>query len=277
VRLPIPAPTACLGPLALAALLIVRTASAAPPAGPASTAPTPSAPSSPTPALTPDRPGFTNGSDTVPPGRVQVEAGLAVTRAPGGDGGAQTTDFPEILTRIGLTPTLELRVQLPDYETITHGGPSGFGDALLGAKIKVYQSKDGNTKAALTPAISIPTGASALSSGHVDPLLTLAAQTVSGARWSLAANVALSDPSGDGTRDFTTAPSGSVSYQLTSALSVYGELYDSIPQKGQSSPITDGGFTYQVNSNLQFDLETGSGLGGGAPVRFYGGGVALRF
>lgn len=248
--------------------------------GPISAAPTP-ATSPPVPAatpptpLTPDRPGFTNSSDVVLPGRFQIESGLAETRVSAATGGAETTDYPESLVRFGLSPVLELRVGLPDYFT-TPGGPDGFGDGLLGVKYKIYQSKDGNTKAALTPAVTLPVGARAFTSRHVDPLLTLAAQTVSGARWGLSANVFLSDPTQNGRRDFTTAPSGAVSYQMTPALAAYGELYDSIPRRGAPSPLADGGFTYLLNPNLQLDVETGAGLGGGAPVRFYGGGVSMR-
>ena len=230
----------------------------------------------PLPALTPDRPGFTNGSDIVLPHRTQVEVGMAQTRASSANGGAITNDYPEALICTGLTPKLELRIGLPDYAN-QPGTASGFGDASLGVKYKVYQSKDGNTKAALTPAVTIPTGKTGFTSGHVDPLLTLGAQTISGARWGISANLALSDPTQNGSRVFTVAPSAAASYQITGALSAYGELYDNIPKTGATSPIADGGFTYLVNPNLQFDIETGAGLATGAPTRFFGGGVSVRF
>ncbi len=229
------------------------------------------------PPLSTDRPGFTNGSDVVAPGRLQVEGGVAFTQNSVSQGGSQVTDLPELLVRQGLTPTLELRLSLPDYFTGGGGVPDGFGDASLGAKWKIYQSKDGNTKAALTPSLSIPFGSAAYTSSHVDPSLTFGAQTASGSRWGLSTNLALAYPTQDGSRNFSAAPSASVTYQLTTPLSVYGELYDNFPQRGGSTPIADGGFAYLVNPNFEVDAEMGLGLGSSAPVRFYGTGLGYRF
>ncbi|BDI28499.1 hypothetical protein CCAX7_005500 [Capsulimonas corticalis] len=228
------------------------------------------------PPISPDRPGFTNGSDTVVPGLTQLEMGIAQTDFAAASGGGHAIDYPEALVRHGLTPNLELRAALPDY-THQDGTPSGYGDASLGVKYKFFQSRDGNTKAALTPAVSLPTGGAQHGTGQTDPSLTLAAQTASGARWGLSANLALADPTQNGGRSLQTAPSVSASYQLTPALSTYGELYDNFPQHGGSAPIADGGFTFASSANLQYDLEMGVGLGSAAPIRFFGGGVSVRF
>ena len=227
--------------------------------------------------IAPDRPGFTNGSDVVPVGLTHLELGVAETWTPAASGGGRTTDYPEALIRHGLTSKLELRVSAPGRFTVSNGGPSGWGDAAVGVKYKFYQSKDGNTKAGLFPMVSIPSHDANFSSGQVDPSLVIGVQTASGARWGLSANVALSDPTQNGSRNFTTAPSGAVQYQLTSTLSTYGELYDAVPKTGPASPIADGGLILVPNPNLQYDIETGFGLGPGAPVRFVGGGVSVRF
>ncbi len=259
--------------LALALAALPAFSLAASPAAPAASAPAPAAP----PPLTPDRPGFTNGSEVVLPGHTELELGIARMDMAFSSGGGHATDYPEALVRQGLTPTLELRLALPDYFDVSNGGGQGLGDGSLGVKYKFYQSRDGNTKAALTPAVTLPVGAKAFTSGHADPSLTIAAQTASGARWGIAANLALSDPTQSDARRFNAAPSASVSYQLTPVLSSYGELYDDFPQGGPSTPIADGGFTVLVNDGLQLDAEVGCGLGSAAPVRFLGAGVAIRF
>ena len=235
-----------------------------------------------TDALVPDRPGFTNGSETVLPGRVLVELGgtrtkgaspFAKTQA-SGDG--LTTDAPQALVRAGLTDKTELRLTLPDYAWPS-GSASGFSDGSVGMRYKFYQSKDGNTKLALTPFLTVPVRSAVTSSGHVDPALTLGVQTKSGERWGVQSNLTLSYPTQNGGRVTDYTGSGEVSYALTKALSVYGDYYYDAPVGSPPSPIADGGLTYRVGKNIQLDLETGRGLGGGAPVQFYGGGVAVVF
>ena len=226
--------------------------------------------------LTPDRPGFTNGSDTVAPGRVQVEIGVTRTRYAAANGQGQATDAPETLLRTGLNAKTELRLTLPNY-VWPSGGKAGFSDGSVGVRYKFYQSKDGNTKLAFTPALSVPVRSAVTTSGHVDPVLSLNGQTTSGARWGLSSNLILSYPTQNGGRVTDYTGTGQVTYALSGVLSAYGDYYYDAPVGGPPSPIADGGFTYRVGRNLQFDLETGRGLGGNAPVQFYGGGVSLRF
>ena len=215
-------------------------------------------------ALTPDRPGFTNGSDTVAPGRIQVELGVARTKVAAANGGAQATDAPQALIRTGLNDKAELRLTLPDY-VWPSGSRSGFSNGSVGIRYKFYQSKDGNTKLAFTPSLSVPVRSAVTSSGHVDPVLSLNGQTTSGARWGLSSNLILSYPTQNGGRVTDYTATGAVTYTLTSQLSVYGDYYYDAPVGSAPSPIADGGFTYKAAKNVQLDIETGRGLGGAAP------------
>jgi len=226
--------------------------------------------------LTPDRPGFTNGSDTVSPGHVQVEAGLARTKYSAASGAGQATDAPEVLIRTGLNAKTELRLTLPNF-VWPSGGEAGFGDGSVGIRTQLYQSRDGNTKVAFTPSLSVPVRSAVTVSGHVDPVLSLNAQTTSGARWGLSSNLILSYPTQNGGRLTDYTATGQVTYALTGLLSVYGDYYYDAPAHAPPSPIADGGLTYRVAKNVQLDIETGRGLGGSALTQFYGGGVAVRF
>ena len=224
--------------------------------------------------VAPNRPGFTNGSATVAPGDALAENGIALSRALASQGGQDTLDFPETNLRLGVTPSVEADIGLPDYFNI-HGGDKGFGDGSLGVKYKFYQSGNGNTKASVAPSLSLPTH-TLFSSGHVDPTLLLGIQTASGKRWSLASNLVLSNPTQSGRRIFTSAVSGSVAYTLTPALSAYVDAYDIVPREGPPASAADGGFTYLVNDNLQLDAEMYVGLGGTAPVRVLAAGISFR-
>ena len=224
--------------------------------------------------VAPNRPGFTNGSATIAPGDALAENGIALALASAAQGGQKTLDLPETSLRLGLTPSLEADIGLPDYFSI-HGGDKGFGDGTVGVKYKFYQSANGNTKASVGPSLSLPTHTS-FSSGHVDPTLLLGIQTASGARWSLASNVVFSNPTQNGRHLFTTAASGSVAYTLTTKLSAYLDAYDIVPREGAPASVADGGFTYLVNNNLQLDAELYMGLGGTAPVRTLAAGISFR-
>jgi hypothetical protein len=225
-------------------------------------------------AVTPDRPGFTNGSDTVPPGRMQVEGG--VTRTGYAAGSGQATDAPEILIRTGLTAQTELRLTLPDYFWPS-GSPNGFSDGAIGVRYKFYQSSDGSTKFAFTPSLSVPVKSAVTTSGHVDPVLILSGQTTSGARWGISSNLALSYPTLSGSRLANYTATAQVTYALSGPLAVFGDISDNAVSGSLPTPIADTGFTYQIAHNAQLDIETGRGLGGLAPTQFYGAGVAVRF
>lgn len=243
--------------------------------------------------LAPDRPGFTNGSSTVAPGRVILESGFAQTRDRAANGGDTTDDFPETLLRFGTTPNLELQLGLPNYNVV-HGGARGFGDAFVGAKLKVYER--GGTVASIAPSLSVPFGRRDFRSSHILPSVLFGVDTTLGKRAGFSANLTLSETEQSGgagggsggssgdqsqsvTRDeFAVAPSASASYSLTPKLGVYLDAYAIVTRRGGSTSVVDGGFTYLLNNDLQLDVEYGHGLGGAAsPNRFYGGGVAVRF
>lgn len=159
-------------------------------------------------AVTPDRPGFTNGSDVVPKGRVQVEGGMTRNVYAASSGQGHETDAPEILLRTGLNDKTELRVTLPDYFWPSGSARSGFGDGVVGVRYRFYQSKDGNTKLAFTRTFSVPLKTAVTTSGHVDPTFLLSGQITSGTRWGLSSNLIFSYPNAGGSRlaNYTTTP-----------------------------------------------------------------------
>ena len=240
-------------------------------AAPAQNAPAQNA--SPRPPINPDRPGYTNSSDTVDPGQIVIETGATQTR--GQDGGV-TDDYPEAEVRVGLGSDLETEVFLPNSFD-PHGGGKGIGDALVGGKWRFYKSKNGAVRLSAAPYLSIPTRGS-FGTGRVDPSLILGAETASGSRWDVQGNLDLTDPTqSDGGRLFTTTPAAAVAYTLTPKLTVFGDGYDNVPRRGPSAPTADGGLMFLLTNDIQLDAEVGYGLGGAAPTRFFGGGLSFRF
>src|SRR5271170_3205803 len=58
-----------------------------------------------------DRPDTPDDSPTVPPGSLQIENGIGVSRG----GGVTSLDLPETRLRLGLNACNELLIDLPDY------------------------------------------------------------------------------------------------------------------------------------------------------------------
>ena len=243
-------------------------------------------------ALEADRPGFTNGSGIVAPGRVIAENGIARTKP---QGESAVTDLPETLLRFGVSPALEAQVQLPSYFTV-RGGGSGAGDGLLGLKYKFYQSADGKTRAALAPGFTVPLGNAQFGTPNIDPALNISADRQLGKRTKLAVNLVLNYASERGAqgqnsgggggmggggmgggRNFVVTPAASLGYSLSPKLSTYLDGYTSLPQRGASASVVDGGFAYLLNKNVQLDAEAGFGVGGAAPSNFVGAGLSFRF
>lgn len=229
--------------------------------------------------LVPDRPGFTNGAETVAPGHVQIEIGVTRTKGQPIIQGqapdtAQATDAPQTLIRTGLNNKTELRITLPNY-LWPSGGDAGFTDAAIGLRYRVFENQ--NTKVALSPTLSVPLKTAVASSGHVDPALTLNAQAASGARWGIQSNLSLSYPTQDGRRVTDYTGTAAASYALSGPLSAFVDYSYDAPVGSAPSPIADGGLTYKISKTAQLDLETGRGLGGGAPTQFYGGGLVIVF
>ena len=247
-------------------------------------------------ALDADRPGFTNGSGTVAPGRVIAENGIMRTKP---TGAAAATDLPETLLRFGVAPALEAQLQLSSYFSV-RGGGSGAGDGLLGLKYKFYQSADGKTRAALAPGFTVPLGNAQFGTPNIDPALNISADRQLGERATLAVNLVLNyvsergaqgqNAGGGGSggggmggggmgggRNFVVTPAASLSYSLSSKLNTYVDGYTSLPQRGASASVLDGGFAYLLDPNVQLDVEAGFGVGGAAPSNFVGAGVSFRF
>ena len=117
------------------------------------------------------RPQISSSSIVVPCGSLQFENGFQET----GNGGQQSYDLPETLIRFGIANKTELRLTAPDYffNTSTASGlATGLGDLIVGFKQQIGPTR-GRFNLSLIPSVSLPTGASAISSHGYDPTVQL--------------------------------------------------------------------------------------------------------
>jgi hypothetical protein len=242
------------------------------------------------PELVTDRPDQTESSKTVPPGRVQVEAGWTYSRDDGDGARTETQEIPSTLVRIGLDPRWELRAGWAGHvsEDVSVPGSdfeaSGIGDTALGAKLYMRDERGDTPELALIFGASLPTGGDEVSSERLDPGFQFSASHTLSDRHGLGYNVGMKWASeegpGGGHRTlssyiYTAALGTAVSERTGAFVELFGEIPASAP--GGPAHSVDGGMTYLVRDNLQLDLAGGIGLSDDADDWFIGIGVSARF
>jgi hypothetical protein len=241
-----------------------------------------------------DRPDFTEASTTVGRGMIQIEAGYTYSQDREGDVVRHGHSYAETLLRIGMfADWFEWRV----YQNFTseslsfRGRPAdphtpvrGAQDLSLGCKVALTEQNRFLPETAVILRMSVPTGSSEATAGKVlaggsllygwdviEDCLSLGGSTL--------ADRAVDE---DRKTHIVFAQSITVGYKLTRKLGAYTEWYALFPS-GASAPglsaqhYLDGGFTYKVTPDLQFDVRAGYGLSRGAQDFFVGAGFVARY
>lgn len=242
-----------------------------------------------------DRPDFTESTDAVPAGHLQIEAGYTFTYDREGPDRARDHAAPELLLRIGVVENFEIRIGWDGYswsdnraEEKRGGGrrvnvddwTQGASDMSLGFKYKFFEQDGWVPHFGVIGEISIPSGSGDVSSSDVDPaIILLWAYDVTDS-FSVAGNVGFAYPNGvDTGRFFQTSASLAGAVALTDRLGTYLEYYGFYPnaENEDAAHYVNGGFTYLINNNVQIDWRIGAGLNNEAADFFTGVGVAVRF
>ena len=223
-----------------------------------------------------DRPDFTESSQLVPVGKLQLESGFTATNQ---RGGVRSLGLPETLLRYGATRGVEWRVGLPGFERVrahTASTLSGFGDTYLGLKLPLRPLKNA-TELALIPALFIPSGKIGIASEAYQPEVKLVwAKELAGER-SLSGMIYVLVPQEDGRRQ--TRLQHTISYGLPLARK-YALFLEAVTDVGQGiAPAYQlhSGVTFQPDINQQWDIHFGTGLNRQAPHSFVAAGYSVRF
>ncbi len=240
-----------------------------------------------------DRPDFTESTETVPAGHVQLEAGYTFTFDREGADRTRDHAAPELLLRIGLVENLELRIGWEGYswtesqfEVETRPGrratreewTQGAHDLSLGFKHKLIEQEGWIPHFGILGAITVPSGSSGFSSGDVDPeLVLLWAYDVTDSL-AIAGNVGLAVPTENGSRFFQTSASLSIAISVTERLGAYAEYFGFYPntESTDAAHSINGGLTYLLSNDFQIDVRLGAGVNEEADDFFTGVGFAWR-
>ncbi|HKQ46685.1 MAG TPA: transporter [Phycisphaerae bacterium] len=244
--------------------------------------------------LVTDRPDFTESTLPVPFGHVQLETGYTFTYDD--EDGRRVSDqtFPEALMRIGVVKDWELRLGWTGWslteELFMEENDSGRKvrreehddggtDMIVGFKRYLLPQEGLRPELGVIGELSLPTGTDTKSSGDVDPQVKILWSYELPADFALSGNLNLAVPTSEEGRFFQTSASVSLAYSLTDWMGMYVEYFGFYPNDRWTdcAHTVNGGFTFLITDNLQFDVRTGAGLNEEADDFFTGAGLSMRF
>ena len=233
--------------------------------------------------LVTDRPDFTEASSTVGRRVAQLEIGYTYTFDQD-DAATKSHSFPEPLLRYGiLAEWLELRVGWNYAQEASEGiSTEGGEDLYLGFKIGLTPQEGILPEMALIPQMTVPTGDEAFSAGQVQAGLNWIYGWEINDWLSTAGSTQFNRASDEvSSHDFTEwAQSWTFGYTLSERIGAYTEWYALFPHSADSAVpehYFNGGFTYLVTNDIQWDIRAGMGLNSAADDYFVGTGMSIRF
>lgn len=228
-----------------------------------------------------DRPDFTESTQTVPVGMLQLEGGYTFTRS----GPDKEHSLGELLLRIAAGARAEVRVGINSFLWTrgSGGNASGIEDASLGFKARLVEKPEGyglaRPSVSVIGATSLPTGARAFRVDDLQPEVKLCLGWDLAPKLGMASNLNWGYPSEDGTRYGQFSGSLSFAYELAERVGGYVEYFGFVPgsNDGPNANYLNGGATYLVTDDYQLDARAGVGLNSASPDYFVGVGLARRW
>lgn len=233
-----------------------------------------------------DRPDFTEASTTVGLRTFQCETGYTFTSDSSGGTDTRSHAVGETLFRLGaFADWFELRLAVfPVTETVATGPTQvtrkGLEDLYLGCKIGLTPQSGLLPEMAIMPQFTVPTGAGAFTTGRTLPGTNLLYGWDVTDQWTFAGSTQF-NRSVDGTDTLYTewAQSLTLGRSLNDKLAGYCEWFGFFPE-GANDAATEhyinGGLTYLLSSDIQWDIRIGHGLNENSADFFAGTGLSFR-
>lgn len=236
-----------------------------------------------------DRPHFSEASNLVGLGRVQLETGYSYFRDNDHGTLVQTHSFGEPLLRAGVfAEWFEFRLgytYLVEQSRVP-GGPStrfsGSDDVYVGAKLALTEQSGWLPEMAIFPQARVPTGSSAFTNSQVLPGFNFAYSWKLNDWLELECNTQLNRRRDDAAHFYTEfIQTVNFEYELTDRIGAFTEWFCFVPSgalTAETQHYFHGGFVYFVNNNIQLDIHSAVGLNRAADdLAFSGVGFSIRY
>lgn len=229
--------------------------------------------------IIPERPGFTNGTATVSRRIFQFETGYQFSRN-GKDSTHEIDNSAQV--RFGLSPRTEIRFGIPAYDWLGgESGAHGSRDSSFSAKVRFLDGVQAKRPSlALIASTTLPTGSKVFQENHLQPQASLESHFDFSEKYSLEASVVYTDARSEGQQFNQYAGALNLGYNVSPALGLFVETYRISPTGlgSVSGSFVDGGVTYTLGKDTQFDVNGGTGVTRGVRSGFFvGAGIAHRF
>jgi hypothetical protein len=234
--------------------------------------------------LVTDRPDFTEASSTVGRGVTQFEIGYTYFSDEANGTRTDSHSYPEALLRQGLfRDWFELRIAY-NAGSVNDGIATinGSEDLYVGAKIGLTPQRGLLPEMAIIPQATLDTG----SAGFTDGESLFGTNWVYS--WELSDSVSLAGSTqfnraidGGSANEYTQwAQSIALGKGITDEIGCYLEWYAFFPDNADTDGVEhylNGGFSYLISDNIQWDIRAGLGLNDGAQDFLAGTGLSIRF
>lgn len=229
-------------------------------------------------AITPDRPGFSTGTQTVKPNVVNVELGYQYAFN-NYDTKPSSHTLPLMVLRTGISENAEFDIQWDGINVDKEeGSPTAHSkaDLAVGGKYKLIENEQYNLT--LLGVLSLPTGTAPSTSDSTDPLVGLLWDYSLSDENTLFGTVQASSSQIDSNRIYDQQFSLGASFAHTESIGSFIEFYTIMPSESSmhDTKTIDGGMTYLLSNDIQLDFNVGLGLNRYSS-NFIGFGIATRF
>lgn len=222
------------------------------------------------PPIATDRPGFSDGSNVMPPGVLQAEGGIFRTQT----GKAVNFSAGDLTLRYGIGRNAELRLVGLSYG-FAPGDAKAWLDPSIGFKLRVYQGRGEVTLIGVT---TIPVGTSPLRANEWNPTGKIA-WTLPVGKDTLGGNLVVGRL-GSGAGRFTqSALSVYLGHPVTGRLTLIPELWavDKVGKGGKAGGFGSLAAAYLLNNDTQIDLRIGTGFNQSRDGWLLQAGISFRF